>query len=237
MPLRRWYSVGQGEMTSRKPKPFFSSSSVMARLELLHVVRSPPRDVDRARGVEQMRQIPVRFERGERRGRCRCRVGRRRRGLAACHRVDQVVDAHDLDIEVAPRGVDQVIAADRGQVAIAGVDHHRQLGVREFEPGGERNRAAVRGVERIELRVSGDASRAADAANDRNLAGVELRCFEPSCEAVDCSSDAASRTPDVRHALAAEELLGRVLDDGQFADRGAHARTPFSMAARIASGL
>ena len=49
-----------------------------------------------------------------------------RRGLAAGHRIDQVVNANDFEINVAAGGVDQVIAADRGEIAIAGIDHDVQ---------------------------------------------------------------------------------------------------------------
>jgi len=65
-------------------------------------------------------------------------------GLSAGHGINQVINADDLEVHIAARGVNQVIAADRKQVAIAGIDHHIQLGIRQLQPGGEGNRAAVR---------------------------------------------------------------------------------------------
>ena len=78
-------------------------------------------------------------------------AGRGGRRLAAGHGVGEVVDADDLQVHVAARGVDEVVAADGEQVAVAGVDHHLQLGVGQLQPGGERDGAAVRGVERIQV--------------------------------------------------------------------------------------
>ena len=41
--------------------------------------------------------------------------------MPARHRVNQVVDADHFQVNVAPRGVDQVIASDGRQVTVAGV--------------------------------------------------------------------------------------------------------------------
>src|SRR3712207_8740495 len=49
------------------------------------------------------------------------------------------------------------------------IDHDRQVGIAEFQARGERDRAAVRGVERVELRVSRDSTGTADAAHHRDL--------------------------------------------------------------------
>jgi hypothetical protein len=46
-------------------------------------------------------------------------VGRRRAHLAAGHAVVKVVDANDRQLQVAPGGVDEVVAADPGYVAVA----------------------------------------------------------------------------------------------------------------------
>ena len=94
--------------------------------------------------------------------------------------------------------MNEVIAADREQVAIARVDHHLQLRIRELQPGGERDGAAVRRVERIELRIAGHPPRAADAGDDSYLVQVGLGFDQRPGETVDRGADAAARTPDVR---------------------------------------
>ena len=141
---------------------------------------------------------------------------RGRRGLSAGHGVDQVVDADDFQVDVAPRRVNQVIAADGEQVAVAGVDHDVQLGIRQLQSGGERNRAAVRGMERILVHVSGDAAGAADAGDDGQIFEIDLGIDQRAGEAVDAGADAASRTPDVRHAVHAQEGFDRVLGSVKF---------------------
>jgi len=87
------------------------------------------------------------------------------RGLATGHGIDQIVDADDFEVDVAARGVNEMIAADGGEIAVAGIDNDVKLGIRQLEAGGERNGAAVRSVERIELDVAGHAAGAADAGD------------------------------------------------------------------------
>ena len=45
-------------------------------------------------------------------------AGRGGRGLAAGHRIDQVIHADDFQIDVAAGGMDQMIAADSREVAV-----------------------------------------------------------------------------------------------------------------------
>src|SRR5512140_3654338 len=47
----------------------------------------------------------------------------------------------DGDVDVAPRGVDEVVAADRGAVAVARDDDHVQVRAGHLDAGGERQRA------------------------------------------------------------------------------------------------
>src|ERR1700756_2291938 len=106
--------------------------------------------------------------------------------------------------------MDQVIAADRRQAAISRVHDDTELRVRQLQAGRKRNRASMRGVKGIQLHVSGDASRASDAGNQRNRLQVDFRFDERSSEAVHGGADAASRTPDMRHAIGAQEGLDRI---------------------------
>ena len=107
--------------------------------------------------------------------------------------------------------MNQMIAADGEQVAVAGVDHDVQLGIGQLQPGGERNGAAMRGVKRIQVDVTGDASGAADAGDNRQLAPGRswLRSARGRSE-LTRGADAASRTPDVRNAVHAQKLLDRI---------------------------
>ncbi len=159
-------------------------------------------------------------------------AGGGRRRLSAGHGIDQVVDADDFQIDVAAGGMDQVIAADGGKIAVARVDDHIQLGIREFQSGGEGNCTAVCGVERIELDVSGHAAGAADARNERERSRSIFDSIRARAKAIDRSADAAPWAPDVRHAVAAEKRLDWVDDVQQIAHRLASTIT-----FRICSGL
>jgi hypothetical protein len=142
----------------------------------------PARDVDCAGGFDQVRQIERRLEHAVGIGRSGRVIGSGGRGLAAGHGVDQIVDADDFQIDVAARGVNQMIAADGREIAVAGIDDHVQLGIRQLQSGGERNGAAVRGVERIELHVAGHAPGAADAGNQRQRSQIDFRIDERARE-------------------------------------------------------
>ena len=68
---------------------------------------------DGASGFDEVRQIECGLAGSVGRGRCDGMAGRGWSGLASGHRVDQIIYADDFEIDVAPRGVDQVVAADR----------------------------------------------------------------------------------------------------------------------------
>src|SRR5208282_2536815 len=118
------------------------------------------------------------------------------------------------EVDVAARGVDQMVASDSREVAIAGIDDDVQLRISQLQAGGEGNGASVRGVERIELHIARDASGTANARDQSQRSEVDLRVDQSASERVDRRADAASRAPDVWHALAAQELLDRVDDRG-----------------------
>ena len=101
-------------------------------------------------------------------------TGRSGRGLAAGHRIDQVIHADDFQIDVAAGGMDQMIAADSREVAVAGINHDVQLRVGELQSGGEWDGAPMRGVERVELHISGDAPCATNSRNQGQGLQVNL---------------------------------------------------------------
>src|SRR5208283_2949177 len=125
----------------------------------------------------------------------------------AGHGIDQIVHADDLQIDVPARGVNQMIAADGRKIAIPGIYDHVQLWVCQLQARREGNGAAVRGMERIEFDVTRHASRAADARDQGQRSQVDFRFDEGARKRVHGGADAASRTPDVRDAIAAQELL------------------------------
>ncbi len=71
-----------------------------------------------------------------------------------------------------------MIAADRQAIAVAGDDDDGQVGTGEFQPGGEGERPAVRGVVGVGVDIGADAARTADAGNDRELVLVEAQLMD-----------------------------------------------------------
>ena len=125
-----------------------------------------------------------------------------------------------------------MVAANGEQVAVAGVDHNVEIGIRQLESGGEGKRATVSGVEGIEVHVAGDASGAADAGDNRQVLDVDVGIHQGAREGIHAGADAAAGAPDVRDAIVAQERIGYVGMNG----KGRHRATSM-MACRICSGL
>ena len=100
---------------------------------------------------DQLGYVEVLFDRRirscRRFGACRCQ----RRILAAGHTVNTVVVKYDGHIDVAAGSVDQVVAADRCSVAVAGNDDYSQAGVSQFNAGRYRQSASMCGMDCIEI--------------------------------------------------------------------------------------
>ena len=150
------------------------------------------------------RHRPVdRAERG--RGRARADPAGRRI-LALGQAVDLVVEQQDLAIEVAAQDVHRVVAADRQRVAVAGDDPHVQFGIGELDPGRERRRAAVDGVEAVGRHVIRKAARAADAVDEHGLLARDAEVGHGPLHGFQHRIIAAARAP--AHFLVARPVLG-----------------------------
>ncbi len=141
---------------------------------------------------------------------------RRRRVLAFRQAVDLVVEQQDLEADVAAQRVQQVVAADRQAVAVAGDDPDVELGVRELEPRRDRRRAAVDRMEAVGLEVVRKARRAADARHEHGLLGHGADVGERLRHGLEHGVVAAARAPT--HFLRGREIFGLQLR--------AHARSP-----------
>src|SRR3990170_3792681 len=193
------------------------------------VQRRPPRDVRGAarggepREVERVLEVPVRR-------RCRLRLcGRRRTHLPARHPVVEVVDANHMDVHVPPRGVDEVVPADREQVPVPAEHGHVQVRVRKLQPRREGDRASVRRMVRVDPQEAGRAPRAADARHDRPLVPRDARLLHPLEERVERDPEAAAGTPDVGEQVRPQEFVPRVDLPQLLRDRrhAATSRIPF----------
>ena len=95
-------------------------------------------------------------------------LGRRRR-LALGQPVDPVVEHDQVDVDVAAHRVDDVVAADRQRVAVAGDDPDHEVRPGGLEPGRERRRPAVDRVEAVRVHVVRQPARAADARDEHDV--------------------------------------------------------------------
>ena len=96
---------------------------------------------------------------------------RRRRVLALGEPVDAVVEQQDGEVDVAPQGVDQVVATDRQAIAVAGDHPHVEIGSSHGETGGDGRRAPVDAVHAVRVHVVREAAAAADAADEHRVLG------------------------------------------------------------------
>ena len=103
-----------------------------------------------------------------RRLRALAELGGRRR-LALGQPVDAVVEHDELDVDVAAHRVEDVVAADRERVAVAGDDPDHEVRPGGLEAGRERRRPAVDRVEAVGVHVVRQPARAADAADEDDV--------------------------------------------------------------------
>ena len=54
-------------------------------------------------------------------------TGRGGSHLAARHAINEIIDANNLNIHISARGVNEMVATDGDQVAVAAIDHHIQI--------------------------------------------------------------------------------------------------------------
>src|SRR5690606_32317520 len=83
--------------------------------------------------------------------------------------VDPVVEQQDRDVDVAAQGVDEVVAADRERIAVAGDDPHREVLAGGGQAGGDGRGAPVDGVHPVGVEVVREAAGAADAGDEDDV--------------------------------------------------------------------
>ena len=151
--------------------------------------RRPERDrelagVDRGLGVAVVRGLRL------------VSGGGRGRALALREAVDLVVHEDVGDVQVSPRGVHEVVAADRDSVAVAAHRDDPEVRARDLDSRGERDGAAVKAVHAERGDVAGKTRRAADARDDDRLPGLHLQLGERAVEAGQDAEVAATGAPD-----------------------------------------
>jgi hypothetical protein len=116
-----------------------------------------------------------------------------------------------LQVHVAAERMDQVVAADRERVAVAGDDPHREVAPRRCEARGDRRRTPVDRVHPVRLHVVREARRAADARHEHDPLALEAELGHEALDDVEDRVVAAARAP--AHFLVGLEVLRRQLDE------------------------
>jgi hypothetical protein len=112
--------------------------------------------------------------------------------------------------------MDKVISPDGTQVSITAIDHNFQPRIRQLESGCEGDGPTMGCVERIKIQVSCYSPGATDTGYNGDFVKVQAACLQRMSEAIYGGSYAASRTPDVRHAVHSQERLYRIRRNGLF---------------------
>ena len=129
------------------------------------------------------------------------------RELAAGHAVDAVVDYHKRYINIPAAGMDKVVAAYCGGVAVAGDYYNMKIGVSHLYAGSKRKRAAVRSVQGIEIHVSGCAGGAAYTRDYNGLVAVKAQLIYGANYVSHHDAVAAAGAPDMGHMGLSEVIL------------------------------
>ena len=121
--------------------------------------------------------------------------------------VDPVVEQQDLEVDVAPHGVDEVVSADGESVTIPGDDPDRQVLASSCQAGRDGRGTTVDRVHAVGVHVEGETRGASDAGDEDDVLALQPELRQ---ESLDCGKDrvvAAARAPAWLH-VAGEVLLG-----------------------------
>src|SRR5205085_4039251 len=91
------------------------------------------------------------------------------RVLALRQPVYLVVEEKDLQVDVSPQGVDEVVAPDGEAVPVAGDDPDLQVGAARGDARGNRRRAPVDPMDPVGVHVIRETARAPDTGHEDRL--------------------------------------------------------------------
>ncbi len=132
---------------------------------------------------------------------------RGRRGLHLGQAVDLVVVQHHGHVHVVAHGMNPVGGADAAAVAVAGIDEDVEVGPRQLDALGDRQRPAVDAVETVGLHVVREAARAADAGHEHGLLRPQILVAAQPLHRGEDRVVAAAGAPARHAALVVLELV------------------------------
>ena len=131
-----------------------------------------------------------------------------RRVLALGQSVDLVVEHQDLQVDVPPERVDQVVPADGERVAVSRDHPDMQVRAGRGDPRGDGRSASMDPVHAVGVDVVGEPPRTADAADEHGLLRGHAELREEGLHRRQDRVVAAARTPPDL-LVAGEVLLGQ----------------------------
>ncbi len=117
--------------------------------------------------------------------------------LAAGHAVDVVVEDDVGHVDVAPAGMDEMVPADGGAVAVAAHDDNRHFRFGHFDAGGKSGGATMGGMKGAHVDVAGKTAGAADTGNDGGIVLFQTAGIHGPDQALHGDAVAAAGAPDV----------------------------------------
>jgi len=148
--------------------------------------------------------------RAERCGRTLRTDWRGRPDLAAGHAISEIIDADNVQVDVAAGRVDKVIAADCRQVAVAADHRHFQFRLVHGNAERERQRSPMRRVIRVYVHIARGPAAAADPGNANVLVLGHSGCGDGMCITMNDGTDTTTRAQDVWQAIGPQQLVNRV---------------------------
>ena len=127
--------------------------------------------------------------------------------LPAGHAVDVVVHDDVGHVDVASTGVDEVVAADGGAVAVAADEDDVHFRFGHFYAGGKGGGSSVGGVQGAAVHVAGYSGCAADAGYDGGVVFFKMEGVHGADEPFHDDAVAAAGAPDVREFAGTDVLF------------------------------
>jgi hypothetical protein len=124
--------------------------------------------------------------------------------------VDLVVEHDDLEVDVAADHMQEVIAADRQRIAVAGDDPDLQIRTRQLQSGGDGRGTAVNAVEAVGVHVVREPAGAADAGDEHRVLRTDAEVGHHELERGEHRVVTATGTPP--DLLVGREVLLRQRD-------------------------
>ncbi len=171
------------------------------------MIRCPAGDIVCSRCCRKLAEVKWRLGTSVRRSGREAALGGGRTPLPAGHTIDLVVHTDHGDIDIAPAGMDEVVAADGRKVPVAGEDDHMQVRVCHLDTGGKRQCPSMGGVKRIGEDVPWSTGGAADAGDKDRILLLPAHLVDGCKGTVDDRPVPAASTVDVREPVLAEPVL------------------------------